>query len=135
MTATKVRTILNDESGQWFNHQLALMSEVLQIMGKTVINEADKRVPFEDGPLKASHRLIPIRRLGSKVSSPIGIAIIYGGGEIKYGDYQERGKRRDGTHVVKRYTTPGTGKEYLQDSGKRVTERGIKWLLSNLSNS
>ncbi len=123
MTLTKVRVTLTDNSGQWFNHNIALMGKVLQIMGKTVINEADVRVPRKSNALRDSHRVVEL--------NPKAVAVIYGGGAIKYGDYQERGMRRDGTRVVKKYTTPGTGKEYLQDSGKKVVKRGIKWLLSH----
>ena len=31
----------------------------------------------------------------------------------KYAAYQEEGKRKDGTHVVKNYTEPGSGKGYV----------------------
>lgn len=121
-TPTSVRVTLNDKSGVWFNHEMNKIDAVLDSMAKAVINEADMRVPYKNGTLRDSHRIVK----GHKA-----VAIIYGGGPIRYGDYQERGKRRDGTHVVRNYSTAGTGKEYLQTSGKNVTKRGIKWLLSH----
>ena len=33
-----------------------------------------------------------------------------------YAAYQERGMRADGTHVVKNYTTPGTGKDFAKNA-------------------
>lgn len=33
---------------------------------------------------------------------------------VVYAAYQERGSRADGTNVVKKYTTPGTGKGFFQ---------------------
>lgn len=38
----------------------------------------------------------------------------------EYAAYQERGMRRDGTHVVKNYSTPGTGKDYLKGAAAEV---------------
>lgn len=121
-TSTSVRVTLNDNSGAWFNREMSMIDAALDAMGHAVVNEADMRVPYKDSALRDSHRIVR----GHKA-----VAIIYGGGAIQYGDYQERGRRIDGSHVVKNYTTPGTGKEYLQESGKNVTKRGIKWLLSH----
>lgn len=35
-----------------------------------------------------------------------------------YASYQERGMRADGSHVVKHYTTPGTGKDFAKNAVK-----------------
>lgn len=40
--------------------------------------------------------------------------------KVPYAQYQERGKRRDGSYVVKRYTTPGTGKEFAKNAVQKV---------------
>lgn len=39
---------------------------------------------------------------------------------VPYASYQERGKRFDGSHVVKNYTTPGTGKDFAKNAVKSV---------------
>lgn len=44
-----------------------------------------------------------------------------------YAAYQERGKRKDGTHVVKNYTSPGTGKDYAKNAVKAVTAKSGKY--------
>lgn len=46
---------------------------------------------------------------------------------VPYAQYQERGKRRDGSHVVKHYTTPGTGKAFAKNAVKEVvTEKTLR---------
>ena len=38
--------------------------------------------------------------------------------KVPYASYQERGSRADGTHVVRNYTTPGTGKDFAKNAVK-----------------
>lgn len=45
-----------------------------------------------------------------------------------YAAYQERGKRLDGSHVVRHYTTPGTGKEFAKQSVKKTMSNARKFL-------
>lgn len=40
-----------------------------------------------------------------------------------YAQYQERGSRKDGTHVVKKYTTPGTGPHYAENAVNKAIEK------------
>lgn len=39
---------------------------------------------------------------------------------VPYASYQERGMRYDGSHVVRKYTTPGTGKDFAKQAVVRV---------------
>lgn len=39
---------------------------------------------------------------------------------VPYASYQERGSRYDGSHVVKNYTTPGTGKDFAKNAVKKT---------------
>jgi len=45
----------------------------------------------------------------------------------RYAQYQERGMRRDGTHVVRNYTTGGTGKHFALNAMKQVTKNRMKY--------
>lgn len=45
-----------------------------------------------------------------------------------YAQYQERGKRKDGSHVVRRYTTGGTGKSFAENTVKKVAKNHKKYL-------
>ena len=38
--------------------------------------------------------------------------------KVPYASYQERGMRADGSHIVKHYTTPGTGKDFAKNAVK-----------------
>lgn len=40
--------------------------------------------------------------------------------KVPYASYQERGKRYDGSHVVRHYTTPGTGKNFAKKAVRKV---------------
>lgn len=40
--------------------------------------------------------------------------------KVPYASYQERGSRADGSHVVKNYTTPGTGKDFAKNAVKKT---------------
>ena len=40
--------------------------------------------------------------------------------QVPYAQYQERGKRFDGSHPVKHYTTPGTGKGFARKAVEKV---------------
>lgn len=40
-----------------------------------------------------------------------------------YAQYQERGKRADGSHVVKNYTTPGTGPHFAENAVTEVISK------------
>ena len=48
--------------------------------------------------------------------------------DSEYAAFQERGRRFDGSHVVKNYSTPGTGAHYLGAAAKQVVEKGIEYL-------
>lgn len=43
--------------------------------------------------------------------------------DLPYAAYQERGMRYDGTRVVKKYSTPGTGAHYLERAGRSVSSK------------
>lgn len=47
-----------------------------------------------------------------------------------YAAYQERGMRKDGTHVVRRYSTPGTGKNWFQNAIAKAEKDRDKYFLS-----
>lgn len=44
----------------------------------------------------------------------------------KYAAYQEAGARKDGTHRVSNYTTPGTGPHFADDAVKEVMTERVK---------
>ena len=47
--------------------------------------------------------------------------------KVPYASYQERGSRADGSHVVKNYTTPGTGKDFAKNAVKKTINQVDKF--------
>lgn len=47
---------------------------------------------------------------------------------VPYAQYQERGMRADGSHVVRNYTTPGTHAHFAEESVKKVVEKIPQYL-------
>lgn len=111
---------LTDNSGVWFQHKQAKINGALESMGNSVVATAQITVP------KLHNNLV---KTGQVKKYHNAVVISFGGNE-GYGSYQERGMRADGTHVVKKYTTPNTGAHYLENAGKTVVKKGITWLLS-----
>lgn len=42
---------------------------------------------------------------------------------VPYAQYQERGMRADGSHVVQNYTTPGTHAHFVEESVDKVVKK------------
>lgn len=110
---------LTDTSGQWFNHQLERIDKALATMGNSILADSRMIAPKKSGGM---------RELAKVVKGHRAVAVVYPG---PYAGYQERGAREDGSHVARNYTTHGTGKHYLETTGKRNIEKGIKWFLSH----
>jgi len=78
------------------------------------------KVPLKDGNLQGSGEQMRMKRLHHRVQ--------YGAsGAQDYAAYQHRGRRADGSHVVKNYTTAGTQKNYLSESGKIITSKASSY--------
>lgn len=91
------------------NNALAL---TLRLALEDVHRRSNPRTPLKDNGLRTSV-------LKTVVNSPmLQRGIIEW--RVPYASYQERGMRADGTHVVKHYTTPGTGKEFAERSVKET---------------
>lgn len=117
--AVKYSVTLTDRSGEWLGKRNSQVNNALKLMGNTIHNESLMVVPRKSGALAGSSKVVSRDRQ---------VSVVY---PKAYAGYQERGERYDGTHKVRRYTTPGTGKHYLKNTGDRVVERGIRWFLSH----
>lgn len=119
----KFSVALKDGSSQWLKGKETLVARAMDMMAKSILATARTRAPMSEngGNLRNSGRIEKGRN---------SVSVIYGGGKVPYAAYQERGHRYDGSHQVKRYTTPNTGAHFLQDAGERQAKKGIQWLLS-----
>lgn len=92
------------------------MERALERMRNDIFVLSQFKVPMKSGELKDSGDQKRMGRLHHRV--------LYGeNGAQEYASYQHRGMRRDGSHRVKRYTTAGTGKKFLEDAGKTIAPR------------
>jgi len=48
--------------------------------------------------------------------------------DTDYASYQERGSRKNGTRVVKNYSTPGTSKGFLKQAGVQVSKNALSYM-------
>lgn len=96
------------------------MNLALQRMRNDVFILSQVKVPYKEGTLQNSGQQKQIADLHHRVS--------YGeNGADEYAGYQHRGMRRDGTHVVRNYTTAGTGKDYLEESGLVIAGKAVRY--------
>ena len=106
-----------DKSKQWLEVFKTNVDSALGAMADAIKAKADMTVPYKTGALRDSGR-VEGRNLERTVT--------YGGNGIAYGAYQERGMRANGTHIVRNYTTSGTGAHYLENALTVVSKEGIK---------
>ena len=76
-----------------------------------------KSSPPDGGSLRAS--------VSKTMETPLKGVMVW---NVPYAQYQERGMRADGSHVVKNYTTPGTHAHFVEESVKQVVQRIPQYL-------
>lgn len=92
------------------------MSKDIEVLGKM-------RVPYKEGDLMDEIKAKRVGRLRYKVVV-----------DKEYAAYQERGKRKDGSRVVRKYTTPSTGKNFLSKSGDQVGGKASDYFKQAVNN-
>lgn len=119
--AVKFKVDITDSSRSWFTRQLNRMNMGARSMGNTILADSRMIAPksADGGRLRDEAKVV--YRQNS-------VIVVYPG---PYAGVQERGGRFDGTYIIKHYTTPNTGKNFLQSTGERVAGKGIKWYLSH----
>lgn len=101
---------------EFINATEAAEELLLDKMESDIFVLSQAKVPKRDGDLAAS---------GSKNKlKPKSRRVAY---DEKYAAYQHRGRRKDGTRVVKKYTTAGTGKGFLQEAGAKVVGKSTQY--------
>lgn len=97
------------------NEAMAIMTN-RAVYAQYLLAHAIKRDSLKTTPLK-THQLRASIKLSSSVEDyKVKQTIKW---DQPYAAYQERGMRYDGTHVIKNYTTAGTGPWYARDAVKR----------------
>lgn len=79
-----------------------------RLLLEDIHRESQYKTPMRDGDLR--------EQVTKTVEGKSGIITW----TVPYAAYQERGKRFDGSHIVRNYTTPGTGKDFAKNAVKSV---------------
>ncbi|RLA58674.1 MAG: hypothetical protein DRR04_10385 [Gammaproteobacteria bacterium] len=94
------------------------MEGALREMASDILIESRNKAPVKNGHLRGESY--------SSQFAPLVHRVEY---LIEYAEYQERGARKDGTHVVRKYTTAGTGAHFLEKTAEKynLTKLKGKW--------
>jgi len=106
-----------DNSRRFMRVNARVLDAALGRMGRDIVQVTKIRIPFKSGDLQKEIEHKKVAKLVHKV-------II----NKEYAAYQEKGQRADGSRVVRKYTTPGTGKNALKDGGTTVTKDALNYL-------
>lgn len=99
-----------------------IMDTVLGRISRDIVTIAKITVPFKRGDLMKSGKAERVMSMKHKVVF-----------DTNYASYQERGRRQDGSNVVRNYSTPGTGKNFLKNAGKTVASNALNYLKQGAS--
>lgn len=106
-----------DKSAQFIVQNRKQMSVAIDRMSNDILTLAKIRVPFRSGNLQDQGKVEILGQLHHRVRF-----------DEDYAAYQERGMRKDGSHVVRQYTTPGTGKHFLSKAGKDTVLKAVQYI-------
>lgn len=92
-----------------------------------LLSKAKTEVPRKTGALKNSAKKESINKSIFEKTKRISFNKIYAA-------YQHEGQRKDGTRIVKNYTTPGTKKFYIKDTLEKSSGKWVSIVVKNFKN-
>lgn len=106
------RTAFNKKHATFLDVLMSHMAMDIEILIKTTTG-----TPVKTGDMKAETRHFRTRSGSFRVES-----------DKEYAAYQEAGRRKDGTHIAKNYTTAGTGAGWFQKAIDIVLKNQISYV-------
>lgn len=106
------RSAFNRKHATFLDILMGHMAMDIEIFIKTTTG-----TPVKTGDMKAETRHFRTKTGGFRVEST-----------KEYAAYQERGMRKDGTHIVKNYTTLGTGPHWFQKAIDLVLKDRLSYI-------
>jgi hypothetical protein len=100
---------INDKLPQFKRNLYQVLDDGVKESARDILIDAKNHAPFLHGMLRSDSGIEKTRPLRAKVYF-----------DAEYAYYQEKGQGRDGTHVVRKYTTAGTGKHFLKNAGDKM---------------
>jgi hypothetical protein len=114
--SASVKVEFKDGSKTWLEVFKTNVEAGLSAMAESVRGRATLTVPRKNHYLAESGRV---------EGTGLEREVIFGSASVPYAGYQERGMAFDGSRVVRKYTTAGTGPRYLQNAFETVLKQGI----------
>ena len=118
------KCVVTHREREAYNRIRSRLGVAIRMIGEDVKKESMFNTPRLKGYLRDNCKVLP-------QSGKPETHVIW---QEPYAQYQERGMRADGSHVVKHYTTPGTGKEFAKNAVKKVvTSNNLAKYMKQLS--
>lgn len=107
---------VTDKMPEFIDKNTQVCEVVLTNMRRDMVNLIKIRQPYEGGEM--------MRQTYGEKTGPLKHRVII---NVEYASYQNRGMRYDGTRIVKNYTTPGTGKQFVEDAAENIYSHGPEY--------
>lgn len=120
----KAKVEVKDKTEAWLQTQKKNIENALGAMARAVVYRARMTVPYDPKHKGSNPHLSETGRV--EETTGLTRTVKFGTVDTPYAAYQERGMRFTGTHIVHNYSTPGTGKRYLQHAAETTIKEGIK---------
>jgi hypothetical protein len=117
------RVKITDDTKKFIKAHESVFDEAVETMAKDMLRLSKQRVPRKDNDLTRSGQV-------EKGKNPMEWYVSYGNDGSNASDYaavQERGYR-SGARAFSKYTSPGTGKNYLKGAGERISQQTLNYL-------
>ena len=109
--------IVKTDKAKWINAVNNASGLALYALAEQMLQDSEKFVPYSGGSSQSAGGL---RESGTIVEGESGrLYLVW---DTVYALYQWYGVRADGTHVVKNYTTAGTGKQWVEVAKKQYSD-------------
>lgn len=112
--------IVKTDKAKWINAINKAKDKAAYALAEQMLADSEQYVPYSGGSVQSAGRL----RESGKVVKGEDSGRYYLVWDTVYALYQWFGVRADGTHRVHSYTTPGTGKQWV-DTAK--AKHGDRW--------
>lgn len=111
--------IVKTNKQKWINAVNTASDKAMYALAEQMLEDSEKYVPYSGGSSQSAEGL----RESGKVVKGEDKGIFYLVWDTVYALYQWFGVRADGTHRVRNYTTPGTGKLWVDAARKKYGDR------------
>lgn len=114
--------IVKTDKAKWINAINKAKDKAAYALAEQMLADSEQYVPYSSGSVQSAGRL----RESGKVVKGEESGRYYLVWDTVYALYQWFGVRADGSHRVHNYTTPGTGKQWVETAKTHYSDRWRK---------